>query len=820
MLVLKGIRGDSPVYVYTIVLLVLTALVSSHAFAFPVEIESTSALRGAYGNSGEHVVIRLSSGQLREPIVFAGIPNPDVWKRAQSITVFTPKDLASFTVHDLIAGEPSVISVSADSKGASVSIIQYSSDTSKANSSSIDMVILVPNDPTIRDYAERIAALHEEEQELKVRVVSIDEIKQYPKAILPEDVKSYICKESRLYNGLFDSVVEEYNYDLALRLMSFAKSLVDEGVKYLLIIGGARDIPPIYYCSPTLDELVGNLEAIVPTDYYYADPDMDGVAELAVGRIPFTDSLSLSMYYSALEEWVNGGDWQNLALVSGGATFLTTLFVGEAAALTAANKLAELGVDVDALLLSQGNYEGVSLKGYVGRYGIYYIVAHGTGNSLLDYVPGGVWNYDTELKLYSSEVVYAAKPGVYVLPSCRDGYWDTDLVPPTFKPPSLAQALLARRAAIAYIGFARVAIEVIDAISLSGGRLTLGLAGADKLLQLFIENLEASDTLGEAWAKALSSYNLLPSSSYVLFLTRGEEKLGDLVVREAVLLGDPAAPNPWKRTAQKTSYVSLSVDNGVVIGARAVIQVLARYTTGTLYAVKPVNDTVRVEFKGACPTSVSVSAIRRVLGYFLVDVYPLESEIVQNSVNSCALEISVKPGIPGLLRIVASVNNTVESFYIVAAGAYADNGIVKLYGLDVLSVAGDEPLLIKLDNKTLDVISGAETAAIIPVHGTGILRVEPAYNYASILGGKLVASDYEKLLPLFTVEVTNPLHSAEKVMYAGGEVCGSQVNGYDSSNTSYRPLLGERYASVAVIALASVMTVLIFAVKLRRMEYV
>jgi hypothetical protein len=759
-------------------------------------------------------------GQLREPIVFAGIPDPDVWRRAQSITVFTPKNLAGFTVRDIIAGKPSIISVSVGSKEASVSIVQYSGGEPNVNSTGTDMVILVPDDPIVKDYAERIAALHEERQGLKVEVVSISEVKQYPRATLPEDEKLYMCKENHLYSGLFDSIVKGYSYDLALRLISFAKSLADEGVKYLLIIGGARDIPPIYYCSPTLSELVDDLEAIIPTDYYYADPDMDGVAELAVGRIPFTDSLSLSMYYSALEEWSRGGDWQNLALVSGGATFLTTLFVGEAAALIAANKLAELGVNVDALLLSQGNYEGVSLKGYVGRYGIYYIVAHGTGNSLLDYVPGGVWNYDTELKLYSSEVVYAAKPGVYVLPSCRDGYWDTDLVPPTFKPPSLAQALLARRAAIAYVGFARVAIEVIDAISLSGGRLTLGLAGADKLLQLFIENLEASDTLGEAWAKALSSYNLLPSSSYVLFLTRGEERLGDLVVREAVFLGDPAAPNPWKKTAQKASYVSLSVDNGVVIGARAVIQVLARYTTGTLYAVKPINDTVRVEFEGACPTSVSVSAIRRVLGYFLVDVYPLESEIVQNSENSCALEISVKPGIPGLLRIVASVNNTVESFYIVAAGAYADNDIVKLYGLDVLSVAGDEPLLIKLDNKTLDVVGGAKTAAIIPVRGTGLLRVEPAYNYASILGGKLVASDYEKLLSLFTVEVTSPLHSAEKVVYAGGGVCDSHVDGYDSSNTSYRPLLGERYASVAVIALASVMTVLIFAVKLRRMEYV
>ncbi|ABM80366.1 C25 family cysteine peptidase [Hyperthermus butylicus] len=691
-----------------------------------------------------------------KPVLFAFAPDPALWQALNNIAVALPAQVQS-----TIAVEPAydgveVLAVVPGKPGSKVSV-ELSCLGSGIKTDEDDgpgMIIIVPDDTLVEMYAEDIAKLHRE-MGLNVRIVTTSYIyENYPEAELPSDV----CRPGE--------TAPEYNESLAAKIISFLREAVDAGVNYVLIIGGAAEVPPVYVCSPILSELVSPREAAIPSDYYYSDPDYDNYLELAVGRIPFTDALSLSMYVNSLKRWVEGGSWQNNMLLAGGAPFATSLMIGESAAEQAYTILSQLENTARNILgISFGNYLGQSFTSYIGLYGLYYLVAHGTGSAMLDYVPGGLWNYDFELKLSQAEIL-GGKPAVYLTPACRVGYWDYDLTQPPFIPPSIGVKLVSRGAAVAFIGYSRIAIEAITGIKGDKGLVRVELSGADAPLLLFMQHLPNAPTLGEAWRRAVNSYLLTPGSHYVAFMVEGEEEIGHLVSREAVYLGDPAAPNPWYQASNTTSTgweaPQLQPPTGAVeVGVGFVAMPIAKYSEGDIWAFNPAaNETVELRLEGSCPASVSALALYRVEGYVFIDMQELNVTTTSGD-GYCVVMVNIKRDSPGLVRLVTLYNDGIGVYYFIAAGSYLENDTLQIRGLDILETIGDEPLIVEANGTVVSVLPGGATSMAIALEelpaGAYIVQVRPVHRYDLIYGGDIIAREMAKIAKLFQVEVSaNP----------------------------------------------------------------
>jgi hypothetical protein len=694
---------------------------------------------------------------LPRPLLLSFLPDPSLWERLRSIAV-SSVTVSSPTVRLLETSSSVELYVWVSAKpGSEVKVVlEKLGNVGTSDAARNDMVIIVPSDPLLIAAAEKIAKIHRG-QGLGVKIVTTDEIyREYREAPRPVTM----CK----------NLPKDYNESLALRILSFIKSLKGGSVHYILLIGDAHDVPPIYYCSPTLRELVSPDEGIVPSDYYYADPDGDGSIDFAVGRIPFSDVASVAAYINSLERWVKGGDWQKRALLAGGAPFATDLFVGEAAVTSTIPYIGSLGLNVSELLLSLPGYSGTSLAAFLGNYGLYYVVTHGTGSAMLDYVPGGIWNYDFQEKLNARQVPYTPRPGVFVTPACRVAYWDYDLFDPPFTPPSIAAAMLERGAAIAFIGSTRVAVEAIDAAYFGLQGTEVSLAGADAPLQLFFKMLPGSSTIGEAWRKALNAYLSSPKSMYRVYLTSGEEEIGSLVVHELAFLGDPAIPNPWKEAkgAEAEKPLMTSPLGSLQVDAAIAAMPLARYVTGSITAYNPgPSTTVSFTIESGCPSILEAQGLVRIEGYVLIGLESLETNATALGSNECHVTLKVPLDAPGLLRVVAIWNDTATAYYLAVGGAYLDKdgATVVFRGLDVLETIGDEPIAVAVNNTLRSLVPGGSTNynVSLPVLGSpsGYVTVsaKPIYRYDLIFGGKAIADAMRILAKLYTVNVTMRHHA-------------------------------------------------------------
>ena len=686
------------------------------------------------------------------PMLLSFLPDPSLWQRLREVPVVGPV-IAPVTRFIDTGSSVEFIAWIPAKPGTRVSIVLEKLGSSKTSTARHEgMVIIVPDDPLLLAAARKIASLHEK-QGISVRIVTTSYIYHSYKPAKPPVT---MCKD----------LPKEYNESLALRILSFVKSLVGSDVKYILLIGDARDVPPIYYCSPTLRELIDPKEGIVPSDYYYADPDGNGVVNFAVGRIPFSDPAKVAAYINSLEAWIKGGKWLHKAFLAGGAPFATDLFIGESAVLSTLSEIASLGLKVSELLLSTPGYSATSFSEFIGRYGLYYLVVHGTGSAMLDYVPGGLWNYNFEEKLTAKQIPYTSHPGVYLTPACRVAYWDYDLFNPPFTPPSIAVAMLERGAAVAFIGSSRVAVEAIDSIQLGLGGASLSFAGADAPLQLFLGMLPGSKTLGEAWMRALNAYLASPKSKYKIYLTSGEEEIGSLIVHEMEFLGDPAAPNPWSKATGSTSTAPVMIPplGSINVDASVIAMPLARYVTGVIPAYNPGPETsISFTINHSCPVDIEAKALVRIEGYLLIGLRDLGVNASATN-NGCRVTLSVPWSSPGVIRVLALWNNTAAAYYLVVAGAYLDkeHDTLVLRGLDALETIGDEPLLVELNNTVKTVVPGGATSynislGLLTPRKQGLYKVSviPAYRYDVIYGGELVAKAIQELRSLYTVTFNN-----------------------------------------------------------------
>ncbi len=552
-----------------------------------------------------------------------------------------------------------------------------------------------------------------------------------------------------------------YNATKALCLVSLERRLLGEGLRYLLLVGGANVTPPIYYYSPILESVgVGSCPGMVPTDYWFMDPDYDWVPEVAVGRIPFTDPEKLGVYLASLEEWLRGAG--RGALMTGGAPFQTTLLLGEKAVAEAS--LSTRGVPVDELTLTLGGYKPLSVQERVGRYRLYYIVSHGIGDMLLDVFPRGLWGSKVDVVLAPKELgPNTGAPGVYVTPACLSAYWDTDVIEPSFHPPSVAVALLEKGYAVAYYGSSRIAIGAVTDVTVrSDGSIDVRNIGALYLTSLAASLLLQEKRIGDAIVKALASYSSSARGVAVAYTAQGAEDVAVLTMLEFVLLGDPAAPAPYSNaTIETPPKPTLSSDRS--IPAVLLYQALASMVEG--YApLKDVgrNATIELVFN-ECPDQVSIVALRRYYSYTLASIEQEPVTIRGAGGASCSVIARLDAG-PALHYIVIRRHGAVERLVLAAAGLTArpvglEMVELRAVGLDLLRTTEDEPIGVYLNGTLVAWIPGAVDKAVLnlTLRGPGVLELRPWRLYAGLVAGTEAATSIASILvSVFRVHVDPP----------------------------------------------------------------
>jgi len=546
--------------------------------------------------------------------------------------------------------------------------------------------------------------------------------------------------------------VTDYNEVLARKIVSFAKFLTEQGYHYLLIVGDAATIPPsAYYRSPTLETIIGNWYAIVPTDFFYADPDYDMKPELAVGRIPFTNTTLLQQYVDALRSWISYVEKNRKPrlLFVGGAPFAWTAFFGESVAV----QLADLdivdrvsSIDYYTRLLGNINENSVSEAINHGDYTFVFTVVHGDGRSFIDFFPAGVYGSDFK-EVYSVEKVSKRRTPVIVLsPACVNAAWDYTLLPSAFRPPSLAAAMLAKGAAIAYLGPSRVDFELISSVGFGdNGLLKVDFRGATLLYATILKAALHSETLGDAWINALKLYYSLKETHYEVSTPRGWEDLALLNLLQATLLGDPAIPLP--KTEASKSKVDVSVNGAQYsVSAKLVFPEEYQMVEGTM-PLASLNQQLIVRLSRPAK-EVVVCRIYTYATEFLIGV----EKVFEDSYTT---SIVIGGNVGGILRVAAIVGNNYIHLALARAGLAIENNKLKIVGLDLLKLFSSEPAAILVNGKLYTIAPGGLTSYTITLPPTASTIAVKPFTYYQVLA--IDPSEAEKLLQpiekVFTLEL-------------------------------------------------------------------
>ncbi len=550
-----------------------------------------------------------------------------------------------------------------------------------------------------------------------------------------------------------------YNLTKALCLISLERRLLGKGLRYLLIVGGARDSPPVYYRSPLLSTLGMRCGEYVPSDYWFADPNYDWKPEVAVGRIPFTSRSLLETYLQAARDWLSWSG-RSSGLYAGGALFQTMLMLGELGVIEASQSATSLS-PVVIQTLTLGDYKPLSVQSSVGDYGLYYIASHGVGDVLVDIFPHGLWGARVDVvlapKLLAKRLGF--HPGVYVTPACLSAYWDFDLIEPPFNPPSVGVALLEKGYAVDYFGSSRVAIAAI--IKVSGdpsGTLNINLIGALRLTTLVASLMTQSRTIGEAVVKALASYSSLARGIGVAYTIAGSEDIAELTMLEFVLLGDPALPTPASNSTLSLKPAP-SIPYNTTIPLDLLVPPLSSMAEGSLPLLSNTRVAV-IKLQSSCPVDAMVVAVRRYYGYYLADIVN-EPVKMQEENGQCIIKAVINAG-PSFHYLILHYKTGLVRYALVTAGVYTETGLgrvtLRFQGLDLLRVTGDEPIGVYVNGRLETWIPGGvdKATVTVPASGNVDITLKPWRLYIGIVAGSGALDEYRSILSIFTVNTTVP----------------------------------------------------------------
>jgi hypothetical protein len=348
-----------------------------------------------------------------------------------------------------------------------------------------------------------------------------------------------------------------YDYLLAKKIIAFLRQCKLTGtLRYVTLLGSCTHIPPSYYVRgkehPPYNFDISDEYKFYPTDFFYASPDLDLNADLAVGRLPIRNVDDGALFIGKLKAWYESsrqGDWFHTAAALSGDVCDTRFepHLGEISVLYSLQKPEAKWKNLIRYFDSRyrtftaSNAAAVLREGNVGWL---YHVTHGRGY----YIAG------SRDMIVSDEIMNYPQAEnrlpIFLSVACDNGNYDTPWLPGKRYTYSIGEAvLLSRAGAIAYLGGTGItAGESRSRIDPSGNVV---VQDVDYLMQIFDGTLDAyysaprDPLLGDLVKSGLHNY--------VSWLSKDglKDTVGITMLYSFVFLGDPLLrlPAPQKGAA-------------------------------------------------------------------------------------------------------------------------------------------------------------------------------------------------------------------------------------------------------------------------------
>lgn len=416
-------------------------------------------------------------------------------------------------------------------------------------------VIIFPE--SFRPAAERFKSFHKKYESVSSLLISIEAI----------DKKEKVPSRQPHFDGWAKRKpakinIKGYKYNLALKIIAYLEKLnKSQPISSVLILGNASLVPPSYYfyenyAPPSGNNLVDDYTSWIPSDLFYASPDLDLVMQWPAGRIPVDTNEEAIHVAAKLEKWKNDWDksWIHRYIYMGGNVTFDFRYLGEMFYLS----FQQNGVFGKRPLLyfeSAGDFSSKkALEVLTKESGVMlWLYSHGIGDGF----------YFPDKSLLAKDMLnlpYKKGLPLILSPACMDGGFDYHLIDVPFDQSnkiSVSEAIhKAPGAGIGYLGGARTNLTGATFSLGENGKLNFGKSGfMPELLLEFIKTYQAGTTrIGDAY---MGAHNL--------FLQReGIKKAGDLAMYiNYVLLADPVLSLPTPQPLQKHHYSGLTLEGAV-----------------------------------------------------------------------------------------------------------------------------------------------------------------------------------------------------------------------------------------------------------------
>ena len=328
--------------------------------------------------------------------------------------------------------------------------------------------------------------------------------------------------------------ITNYDYDLAKRIISFLRSASNQypNLKYVVILGAGRVVPPSYYFFDQDFYQQGSenttYNAWVPTDLLYMSPDYDFVPNYALGRIPVRNQDEANAYLNYLSSYYQSLDysWLKNFGVLGGQPFSSIRLVGEMTGTYLINSFLD-GFSVTKYYKTDNTFSSDSFD--FNNKGFIYHVGHGSGEA---------WWLEGH-SLEAKDLTEVLNKPVVISVACMNGAFDTGLFPndlysdPGFiqqRDTSFAEGVVLKGSGIAYIGATR------ENYGSTVFHLNFGRAVPDKfsngiaLNAYVVKEYRNTNILGDMVERAYKDY---------LSINTLDEQFAKRSLFEFTLLGDP-----------------------------------------------------------------------------------------------------------------------------------------------------------------------------------------------------------------------------------------------------------------------------------------
>jgi parallel beta-helix repeat protein len=354
---------------------------------------------------------------------------------------------------------------------------------------------------------------------------------------------SYAPSDDPPYNGYKDAtmtgknLIHGYNYTLAKKIISFLNATdAHPHLKFVTILGNARMVPPSYYFDYNC----------LPTDFFYASPDLDIVPNFRIGRLPVNDSLQADHLIQKIMNWRGATDLFGKVTVAGGKPFETAFDIGELISVDSINRGYFRGIKPVKCFQTDNTFNKDNLtRALQGDTGLLFWICHGSGDAW--YLIEDPLNTTDVMSLSSND-----QTPIVLSIACGNGAYDTHLYDLGFTISAGESILLSDAGGIAYIGGARSNAGT-PIFSLENGNLKIEKESYMAGMLLFtLKAYNDGDTaLGDLTFHATQTYLSHNDLTYIPDL---------YAYFSLVLLGDPALQLPQRPTGKEFKQPELSME--------------------------------------------------------------------------------------------------------------------------------------------------------------------------------------------------------------------------------------------------------------------